>query len=235
MINTIAMLMIVYACLAISTNYEILTKASFTKITLKENIGDIAAGTTLHIGLRAISLLKSDVGEQVVNFDQFCELSGDGMELFMDADDCKSCDDMSLNFVMSTMLAAVLFVPSLLITISRMYSGYDINCSKSFLTILALCSIGLCLNTLWTFKLFCSDKFYEGLVPFDDAGTPYPAADTSYYVNYDYKWGWGVIFLVAGVVLKALEMMINCCVATPSITRDKKEQTIYEDIKEEGE
>jgi len=233
MINTIAMFMVVYACLAISDDYEVLSKASFSKITMQQDIGDtFPAGTTVHVGLRAISWLTSDDKEEVVNFDQFCATSG--MDKLLNPEDCSSCQDMSLNFVMSTILAAVLFLPSLFVTVSRMYSGYDVNCGKAYSSVLAICSLGLCLNTLWTFKYFCGDKFYRGLVPIDDEGNPFPE-DITKYADYVWEWGWGVIFLVAGVVLKGLEMMINCCVATPSITRDRKEQQIYENIKDEEE
>jgi hypothetical protein len=229
MLNLIALLMIVYASLAISDDYDLLEKTSFSELTLVDSVGDIAAGTTIYVGLRSIALSESDSGPVVIGFDQFC--ATDGFELFMSPSDCDSCQSMTVNYVISIMFAAVLVFPSLFINISRMYSGYDVNCSKFFSGCLSICSMLLCLNTLFTYKFFCGDKFYQGFVPFGADGSVYPA-ENSYFVEYDWKWGWGTIFLVTGVVLKGLEMLINCCIPTPSIARDKKEQTIYEDIQD---
>lgn len=228
-INLIAMLMIIYASLAISEDFDLLEKASFSKLTLSDNVGEIAAGTTIYVGLRSIGLSDGDSGPMVIGFDQFC--ATDGIDLLMSPSDCDSCQSMALNYVISIMFAAVLVFPSLFISISRMYSGYDVNCSKCFSGGLAICSILLSINTLFTYKFFCGDKFYQGFVPFGADGSVFPA-ESSYFVDYNWEWGWGTVFLITAIVLKGLELLINCCIPTPSITRDKKEQEIYEDIQD---
>lgn len=229
MLNLISMLMIAFAGLSLSDDFDILSKASFGRLTLSDEVGDLAAGTVMDVGLRSVSLSKDDVGTMVINFDQFCEV--DGFDAFMKPSDCDSCQSMAPNYVISIMLAAVVVLPGLFINISRMYSGYDANCSKFYSGILSLLSIGLCLNTMFTYKFFCGDKFYQGVVPFGVDGDAFPEKE-ALYVNYDWQWGWGIIFLIAGVVLKIFELLINCCIPTPSITRDRKEQDTYEQILE---
>jgi len=229
MLNLISMLMIAFACLAISDDYDILSKASFGKLTLSDKVGNLAAGTVMHVGLRSVSLSKDDIGLMVVNFDQFCDV--DGFDGFMNLSDCDSCQSMAPNFAISIMLAAVLVLPALFINVSRMYSGYDVNCSKFYSGVLSVTSIALALNTMFTYKFLCRDKFYQGVVPFGVDGDAFPQK-AAFYVNYDWQWGWGIIFLIAGVVLKIFELLINCCIPTPSITRDRKEQDIYEQIQD---
>jgi len=48
--------------------------------------------------------------------------------------------------------------------------------------------------------------------------------------EYDWKWGWGLIILVAGTCLKFIDVVCNVIVPTPNVTRDRKEQEIYETI-----
>lgn len=229
MLNLISMLMIAFSCLALSDDFDILSKASFSKLTLSDKVGDLAAGTVMHVGLRSVSLSKDDIGIMVINFDQFCDV--DGFDIFMNPSDCDSCQSVAPNFAISTMLAAILVLPALFVSISRMYSGYDVNCSKFYSGILSLGCIGLALNTMFTYKFLCGDKFYQGVVPFGVDGDAFPQKE-DFYVNYDWQWGWGIIFLIAGVALKIFELLINCCIPTPSITRDRKEQVIYEQIED---
>jgi len=229
MLNVISMLMIAYSCLAISDNPEALSNASFSKLTISDQVGDISAGTIMYVGLRSISLSKADLPTSEIYFDQFCEV--DGFDALMDQSNCESCQNMAANYAISTMLAAVLTLPILFINVSRLYSAYDVNCSKCFSGILSLASILLALNTIITHMLQCTNKFYSGIIPFGVDGDIFPER-VSYYVNYNWEWGWGFIFLLAGIVLKSFELLINCCIPTPSITRDRKEQDIYEVIQD---
>jgi len=229
MLNFISILMIAYSCLGMSDDFDILSNASFSKLTLSGDVGEMTAGTVMRVGLRSVSLSKDDVEISVINFDQFCEV--DGFDAFLNQNDCDSCQSMAANYTISIMFAAILILPILFINISRMYSGYDVNCSKCFSGILSLASILLAFNTMFTYTFFCRSKFYSGIVPFSVDGDIFPEKE-SYFVNYDWQWGWGFIFLIAGVVLKTFELMINCCIPTPSITRDRKEQDTYEVIQD---
>eukprot|EP00980_Cylindrotheca_fusiformis_P029876 scaffold24003_cov108-Cylindrotheca_fusiformis.AAC.1 len=229
MFNLIALLLMIYAALAISQDYDLLEKTAFNKLTLGDNVGDIPGGTVIHVGLRSIGLSDGESSPTVIGFDQFC--ATDGIEVLMRPVDCDDCQSMATNYVISIMLGAILVFPSLFISITRMYSGYDVNCSKFFSGCLAICSVALCLNTLFTFKFYCGDKFFRGFIPFGADGTIY-AAETSYFVEYTWEWSWGTIFLITAIVARTLEFLINCCIPTPSITRDKEEQTIYEDIED---
>lgn len=119
-----------------------------------------------------------------------------------------------------------------------MYSGYDVNCVKNSLSLLGIITILLNLNVILTYFFLCSNQsFYEdGTVFFDAENIAYydtPPTDTNGFywkVQYQRKWGWGLICLVAGTGLKLIDVLCNLAVATPTVTRDPKEQDIYETI-----
>ena len=220
MLNTVAMAMIVYASLALSNDFDILTKSSFNKIVLGNDVtkGSID-GAVIHLGLRSLAVSKSDVGDVVIGYDQLCDL--EGADLLLDSEDCAACSDMSLNLVISTILAAILILPSILGNVTRMYSGYDVNCQKCFSGILSLLSLGLCVNTLVCYHWLCAKTFHQAASEFDGSA-----------VTYEWTFGWAMILMIAASCIKGLEILINCCVPTPSITRNRKEQITYECIKE---
>ena len=237
--NLIACLMTVYACLAITVDFEVLTRTSFGSVTLTEVNGKFTEKIEVDIGLRAIALNNpvTGAGEVVVRFDQFCDLATDGLERYMNPEDCDACNDISTNMVISTVMAAVTFLPSFFTDVTRMYSGYDVNCQKFFATIFAFFTILLSLNTLFTYRFLCADKFYEGVIPFDSEGNALPPgtpdSSAEFLIDFEYRWGWGIVFLTAGTVFKFFDVFLHCCLRTPPVTRDRKEQIIYEKVKDD--
>ena len=114
--------MIVYASLALSNDFDILTKSSFNKIVLGNDVtnGSID-GAVIHLGLRSFAVSKSDVGDVVIGYDQLCDLEGAHL-LLEDSVDCAACSDMSPNLVISTILAAILSLPSILGNVTRNFT-----------------------------------------------------------------------------------------------------------------
>ena len=57
-------------------------------------------------------------------------------------------------------------------------------------------------------------------------------SELDFYLQVDYtlKWSWGLICLVTGTALKAVDVLCNLLVATPSVTRDMNEQEVYEQL-----
>jgi hypothetical protein len=231
----------VYACLAITTDFDLLTKSSFGSITLTEVNGKFTENIEVDIGLRAVALnnpLNDDVGKVVVRFDQFCDLSDNGLDRYMSEDDCNACNDISSNMVISVIIATISFLPSFFSDVLRMYSGYDVNCQKFCATIFASFTVFLMLNTLFTYKLLCADKFYEGIIGFDEEGIALPldvpVDSGEYVIDFEYRWGWGLIFLATGTFLKFADIFFHFCLSTPTVTRNREEQGTYEKVKVEN-
>ena len=204
---------------------------------MRERDGKIEGEILLDIGLRAIALDNpfTGVDRVVVGFDKFCASSDEGLQRYMDPEDCASCDDHSLNFCISAILAAISFVPTFFTDILRMFSGYDVNCQKTFGTFFSLMTVGLALNVLFTWKFLCGDKFFRNEVYLDvDGNRVFPDdPDREFTIDYNYTWGWGLMTLFIGACLKFLQAVTHFCIPTPTVTRDLKEQQIYEVVKEE--
>lgn len=248
--NIGAMILTAYTCLSISLQYFLLSMASmeileYTEMVQYPNVGQESPETvTIYTGLQGVamnnpSLATSPTGQQIViGYDDFCAFSNDGLERYLDpTKDCSSCAStfFSMNAVLSILISVATFFPTFFSQQLRMYSGYDINCVKNFLTILGLVTIFLNLNVMLTYFYLCSkESFYrDGTIFFNEEGiaSSVAPADGFYWrVEYQWKWGWGLIFLVAGTALKLIDLLCNLAVPTPSVTRDRKEQDIYETI-----
>jgi hypothetical protein len=237
--NLCACILTAYACFSISEDFNLITKSSFGSLSMTELNDKFKEEITLEVGLRAVALNNpvEDVDNVVIRFDQFCDLSTAGLERYMDPEDCASCNDISTNLVISVIIAVISFLPSFFTDILRMYSGYDVNCQKCFGTFFSLCSVGLILNVLFTYKFYCGDKFYQNRIMLDDNGNALPSGtppeQAEYVLDYNYKWGWGMLFLLVAACLKFFQVMCHICIPTPSVTRDAKEQQIYEKVKDE--
>lgn len=250
--NIGAMLLTAYACLAISLQYFLLSKASMETMVRTETIvGNDDAATasvvTIYTGFRGVAmdnpaLAATETGRQiVVAYDDFCEFAATrGLERYLDpSKDCGSCASIyfSMNAVICTMVSVATFFPTFFSTQLRMYSGYDVNCTKNFLTAVGIITILLNLSVMLTYFFLCSrESFYrDGTVYFDSQGNAFDdiadiSSNTYWKVKYEWKRGWGLIFLIAATGLKLMDVLCNIAVPTPSVTRDEKEQDIYETI-----
>ncbi|KAG7370598.1 hypothetical protein IV203_019168 [Nitzschia inconspicua] len=234
LLNLCAMLLTAYSCLAISEDFFVLSKASFHELRRTEVNGALSETIVMFVGLRAAALENpvADVGQVVVHFDQFCDLAGEGIERYMDADDCNACQNVSTNMVIALMISVATFLPTFVSEQLRMYSGYDVNCVKAYLTILGVVTLLLNISVIVSFLIVCFPSFYGGAVSFDREGnillsTP---QENEIAVNFDWTWGYGLTILVAATGAKALDVFLNACVPTPNVTRDRREQDVYESI-----
>lgn len=236
MINLCAMLLTAYSCLAISTEYFVLTKASFFEQTITEVNGKFTDDIMVWVGLKAAALDKpvSGVEEVVVQFNQFCNLTGAGIDRYVDPTDCGACEDASYVMIVSIMVAVVSFLPTFFPEQLRMYSAYDVNCVKAYVTILGIITVALNATVIGYSINECGDSFHQDTQFFDRQGNLLPPGtppDEAFYeVQYTWAWGWGLIILTVATGLKALDVLINVCVPTPNVTRDWREQEIYESI-----
>jgi len=245
--NICAMTLTAYACLSISLEYFLLSKSSMETLAMKDLTGTISQTITVYFGLRGVAIEKPDMATRtiteqiVVDYDQFCDLASDGMDIYLDSSkDCGSCssNNFSTNAVISLMMSVTLFFPTFFSQQLRMYSGYDVNCVKNWLTLIGLCTILLNLNVMLTYFYLCSkESFYEdGTVYFDELGNSYESwpiymQDSVYHeITYERTWGVGLICLVAGTSLKLFDVFCNLAVPTPKVTHDRQEQEIYETI-----
>jgi len=241
------MLFTAYACLAISTEYFVLSKTSFHTLTASElttavGTNEIGSVWKLYMGLRGIAISSSSIGQQQngIGYNQLCDLTstassgGENVEgILLNPYECDSCSDnlMSMNVVISIMISVATFFPTFFSQQLRMFSGYDVNCVKVYLTLLGTTTILLNLNVILSYYFLC----FEPSMLDDDASSATitniitdPITKKQY--EYDWKWGWGLIILVAGTCLKFIDVVCNVIVPTPNVTRDRKEQEIYETI-----
>jgi len=229
----------IYACLAMTENFELLTTTSFGRVEITEVNNVFDEVIKLDVGLRAVALDNpvTGVGQVVVRFDQFCDLATNGLQRYMDPSDCDTCNESSSNMVISVIIAAITFLPSFFTDVTRMYSGYDVNCQKCFATIFAFFTVLLSLNTAFSWIYWCGTSFYEGVIPFDVDGNALPPGtpdeEAFALLNFEWKWGYGIMMLTIGTGLKFIDVFVNLCVKTPTVTRDVREQEIYEKIKDE--
>lgn len=242
--NILAMLATSYAALSISLEYFLLSKASMEVIEIEE-VTDrvISESAKIYLGLRGVAfddpnMASHPLGQYlVIDYDDLCLVSNTttAYYYFDSSKDCESCasDYFSMNAVISLLIAVTLFFPTFFSQQLRMYSGYDVNCVKNSLSLVGLCIILLNINVMVTYFFLCSkESFYEDTVAFfDSSGNPVEAEEDAYIeMKYTWSWGWGLICLIAGTGLKIIDLLCNVAVPTPNVTRDRKEQEIYETI-----
>jgi hypothetical protein len=243
--NVIALLMTSYAALSISLEYFLLSKSAFQEINITETVFNDGAAfstttNTVYLGLSGIGIEKQQI---VIVYNDLCAYTSLAI-LNLTADNGNGCNWIgcfkyfSMNCIISILLSIATFFPTFFMTQLRMYSGYDINCVKNTLSLVGIITVLLNLNVILSYFFLCArSAFYQDdeTVYFDGEGDNpsfVQPTDVSYYIetNYEWKWSWGLIMLVAGTGLKLIDVLCNIFVSTPTITRDIKEQEVYENI-----
>eukprot|EP00339_Tiarina_fusa_P018712 CAMPEP_0117052900 /NCGR_PEP_ID=MMETSP0472-20121206/36574_1 /TAXON_ID=693140 ORGANISM="Tiarina fusus, Strain LIS" /NCGR_SAMPLE_ID=MMETSP0472 /ASSEMBLY_ACC=CAM_ASM_000603 /LENGTH=190 /DNA_ID=CAMNT_0004767719 /DNA_START=75 /DNA_END=644 /DNA_ORIENTATION=+ len=105
--NLAGWILTIYACLAMTENFELLTTTSFGRVEITEVNNVFDEVIKLDVGLRAVALDNpvTGVGQVVVRFDQFCDLATNGLQRYMDPSDCDTCNESSSNMVISVIIA----------------------------------------------------------------------------------------------------------------------------------
>ncbi len=256
-LNTCGFLVTVFAALALTDeSYDLLSAASFSKAELQPTTTDptlIAAfgnggvqsavtfpTISLHLGLQALAVdnpnasnSETSMTATMIPFDEFCTTPG--MEQLMPMEDCNFCADANLYLLVGLFVALVAYLPTCATDILRMYTNYDVNCQKvsaGLWGMLCLAGYGL---VYYYYNEVCAASFYSGQVQYAAGGTVVDSPGTGVIVvDFAWKVGTGQICLLVGFGLKAMQFVFNCCVSTPTITRDRKEQWDYERLSEKA-
>lgn len=244
-LNICGFLVTIFAALALTDDeYDLLSISSFGKADLEPTRDDGVQSTidyptiNLHLGLRALAVknpnsagVASMTTTTVIPFDEFC--TAQGMEQLMPLQDCDACSDTYLYLLIGILVALTAQVPTFATDYLRLYTNYDVNCQKvsaSLWGMVCLAGYGL---VYYYFNEVCAASFYKGQIQYSADGTLVekledPPDDGSIAIDFDWKVGTGQICLLVAFGLKILQMVCNCCVSTPTITRNRKEQWDYE-------
>jgi hypothetical protein len=168
------------------------------------------------------------VGEQVYNFDEFCNQT-ELASRYLDEDQCDSCGDVSSGLVITLALSLIAVLPSITTDVLRMFPNYDLNCQKFWGSAVSMFSMLMSLSTYLSYQNQCFESFYDGNIYFD-ANLTALDDDTGavYLANFDWKAGNGLICLFVATAIKVVDILANVLVPTPTITRNRKEQEEYE-------
>jgi hypothetical protein len=241
--TVVSMVLTIVACFAISNDFDILKSTSFTRGSLTTSTNFL--NVTLHVGLRAVAIKNSNIGENVVTFDQFCALDTNQatnatqaiktkyLNMYLDPDECGACDDVSTGLVTSVIISLATCLPTLFTDVTRMYHNYDVNCQKVFATFISFVSAMLSLNTLVLYQKSCFRAFFDGDVPFDsqyNVMSTKNAAQAFAHGLFEWTAGPGFLCLAVATVLKFVDIICHFLVPTPDITRSKDEQFNYNKI-----
>ena len=234
--------------LALTRSYPSLLKAApFGKTTViptlslhnAEGDGAIAGGAvTLYLGLLALGIDNptASVGDMVVvDFRDFCDTPD--TDLFLSAENCNRCADVSVWIAVGYFLTTIAFLPTFAVGVSRLYRSYDANCSKVSAGIWSLVSVLGYIIVLACYSS-CLGSLHDGEVLYTSEGAAINDANNAFrddpeeqflVAEFDWKMGVGQVLLVIGLVLKLLDFVSNCCIATPTITRSRELQWDYEE------
>jgi hypothetical protein len=235
--NVASFFLTVFACFAITQDFDLLHTASFSRGTAFNADSSSVVYSYVDIGLKAVaieSLGASDSqippGKYVYRFDEFCDLATNGLERYLPAEDCDKCNEASGSLVSTLILSMITTIPTIGTDTLRLFPNYDVNCQKFFGTILSFVSMILSLVTFLKYNQSCFATFYDGIVPFYLNGTvaSEDADGPVGLVDFDWNAGKGLICMYAAAALKAVDILVLAIIPTPNITRDPVEQAEYE-------
>jgi hypothetical protein len=249
-LNTCSFLVTVVAALALTDDeYDILSLFSFSKADLEptqvdgvESIVDYPI-INLRLGLQALGVNNPNsagVGASsstmtagaVIPFDEFC--TSQGTDQLMSLQNCDACSEASLYLLVGMLVTLVAQLPTFATDYLRLYTNYDVNCQKVSATLWGIVCLAGYGVVYYYFHYVCAASFYTGQIQYTVNGTLVetlvdPTSGIGIVVvDFDWKVGPGQICLLVGFGLKALQMVCNCCVSTPTITRNRTEQWKYE-------
>lgn len=217
--NIIGLILSLFACGAISTNFSAIMTTAFSS-----GSSSTAQNGKVGVGLTAAAIYTPMGGERVLTFDKFCDVAELGYDVFLPVETCHQCADVSTSLVVTLFLSVISYLPSIFTDVLRRYRNYDLNCQKVFATVVTLASLLLSLYTWQGYVNSCFASFNgTEVVPRDEDGEP--TGETFVLL---WKPGPGLICVVTATFLKIVDITANCIVPTPSITRDREEQEAYE-------
>jgi hypothetical protein len=235
--NIISFALTIFAMMASNEDFDRLQMTSFSSGTVTVNsieTNEVAEEITLDIGLRAVALDNpATVGQQVYNFDEFCDLT-DLAGRYLNEDQCSSCSDSSGGLMTTLVISLITCFPVIFTDVLRMYSNYDLNCQKFFGSFVSTFALIMTLSTILAYENSCFNSFYDGNVYFDaDSNALDDEIGATYLADFAWEAGNGLICLYLATFIKLLDIIANVLVPTPTITRNRKEQEEYEALNAE--
>jgi len=208
----------------------------FDGLASPHEVSDSVVGSWIasSVGLQAV-LVSSSSTASPIPYDEFCDTPG--MEQLVPPEDCNVCADVSLYLWIGMLVAMVAYLPTVASDCLRLHSSYDVNCQKTvacFWSLISLAGYGLVYHY---FEYVCLASFFRGPVMYSANGIVVEEGESTGVVKVDFEWklGTGQICLYVGFFLKAIDLLCNCCLVTPAITRSRKEQWEYERLSEQSE
>lgn len=236
--NFCAAALTVAACFAISTKFEILQHLPFStgRISLTnlrsedESLGEVVT-TVADIGLQAVAY--NDVffahDRQVYMFDDFCDYNGTGLERFILPQDCSTCSDVSASLIFSLTVSVFPFFPSMITSVIRMYSNYDINCLKFFGVFATGVSMALSMYTYLAYRHQCFFAFFEGDLYFTENLTQVAnESEATFKATVAWLPGNALICILFATGLMCVDILLHLLLPSPTMARNHDEQEAYE-------
>jgi hypothetical protein len=230
--NLISFALTIFGMMASSEDFGRLQTTSFSSGTVTVYdiaTNEVAEEITMDIGLRAVAFDNPNtVGQQVYNFDEFCDLT-DLAGRYLNEDQCSSCSDSSAGLMTTLVISLITIFPVIFTDVLRMYSNYDLNCQKFFGSLVSTFALIMTLSTILAYENSCFESFYDGNVYFDaDSNALDDENGATYLADFDWEAGNGLICLYLATFIKLIDIIANILVPTPTITRNRKEQEEYE-------
>ena len=227
--NVLSFLLSLFACLSISLKFNHIVAGGFSKGFAYIPSADLPT-SGIWIGLRGVAIRNFQgqavindsyvEGDQVIEFDSFCDYVDEGLPTYMDPDDCDSCAEASSGLITAVIMATVLTLPNIFTDILRMYPNYDLNCQKFFGSILNLASAASSLYAYRGYADLCFKKFYaEGQVS---------EGESMLEVMFKWRPGNGLICIIVATILKGIDIIIMLMIPTPDIAHKRSLQESYE-------
>ena len=232
--NVLSFLLSLVACFSLSLRFDHIVAAGFSKgLGYIEEL-DIPT-SRIWIGLRGVAvrnfqgqgLINENYveGDVVVPFDKFCDYIDEGLENYMDPDECDSCAEASGGLMTAVIMAALLTLPNIFTDILRMYPNYDLNCQKFFGSMINLASAALSLYTYRGYADQCFRNFYDHTLLVDvDVDVDDPT------VSFLWRPGNGLVCIVLATFLKAFDIVAMLLIPAPDIAHSKVLQEEYESL-----
>ena len=120
-------------------------------------------------------------------------------------------------------MSLVAYIPTISSDVTRFYENYDVNCQKSFGTIVATFSLLMSLYTWVGYINGCFASFYDGEIAYNSSlmavdEDQVESNDIEGYADFDWTPHSGFICIIVATLLKIPSIVAHLLLPTPTIT-----------------